>query len=97
MDITLKIGRSEFPLQEVQDVVNCALRAETGQAKLRRDYYEGTCQSFESRHKMSSDEFLMRFDAGELGDDAVFFDWYAAKRGFDLWERRYRILSRVSV
>ncbi len=97
MDIALKIGRSEFPESEVRDVVDYALRAETDQAKLRRDYYEGTCQSFESRHKMSSDEFLTRFDAGELGDDAIYFDWYAAKRGFDLWERRYRILSGVSV
>jgi len=97
MDIALRIGRSEFPESEVRDVVDYALRAETEQAKLRRDYYEGTCRTFENRHKMPSDEFLRRFDAGELGDDATFFDWYAAKRGFDVWERRYRILSGVSV
>ena len=97
MDIPLKIGRSEFPESEVRDVVDYALRAETEQARLRRDYYEEKCQDFENRHNMSSDEFLARFDAGVLGDDASFFDWYAAKRGLDLWERRYRILSVVSV
>ena len=32
---------------------------------------------------MSSDEFMQRFEAGELGDDAVYFNWYAAKRGLD--------------
>ena len=33
---------------------------------------------------MSSDEFMQRFEAGELGDDAVYFNWYAAKCGLDV-------------
>ena len=37
---------------------------------------------------MSSDEFMQRFEAGELGDDAVYFDWYAAKRGLDVMRRK---------
>lgn len=32
---------------------------------------------------MSSDEFMRRFEAGELGDDAAYLDWYA-KRGWDI-------------
>jgi hypothetical protein len=74
-----------------------ALHAEKEQARLRRDYYQGVCHAFEGKHNISSDEFLTRFEAGQLGDDATYFDWYAAKRGFDLWERRYSILSEVSV
>lgn len=34
---------------------------------------------------------------GENGDDLWAFDWFAAKRGLDLWERRYQILSKVSL
>lgn len=67
------------------------------QARLLRDHYQGVCHAFEGKHNISSDEFLTRFEAGELGDDATYFDWYAAKRGFDLWERHYSILSGVSV
>ena len=44
---------------------------------------------------MSFDEFMRQFESGALGDQAQYFDWYAAKRGLDLWERRYRILSGV--
>ncbi|GJQ37519.1 MAG: hypothetical protein JETCAE01_35290 [Anaerolineaceae bacterium] len=33
---------------------------------------------------MTSDEFLLKFESGELGDSQGFFDWYAAKRAFDL-------------
>ena len=97
MDIALKIGYPEFSESEVRDVVDYALRTEAEQAKLRRDYYRDACQAFESKHNMSSDEFITRFDAGNLGDDVTFFDWYAAKRGLDIWERRYRILSGVAV
>lgn len=36
--------------------------------------------AFEQRHGMSTDEFLGRFEAGELGDAPEWFDWdgYAA-------------------
>ena len=46
---------------------------------------------------MRSAEFVQRFEAGELGDVADYFDWFAAKRGLDLWERKLGILSAVSV
>ena len=92
MDIALKIRQPEFSASEVRDAVDHAIRAET-----RRDYYEETCRTFEQEYTMSSDEFLARFEAGDLGDDAAYFDWYAAKRGFDLWEKHYRILSGVSL
>ncbi len=40
---------------------------------------------------------MRQFESGALGDEAVYFDWYAAKRGLDLWERKLRILSGVTV
>ncbi len=45
---------------------------------------EQVCRAFELKYHMSSDEFMRRFEAGELGDDAAYFDWYAAKRGWDI-------------
>ncbi len=35
MDIALKIGRSEFPVTEIRDAVDYALRTETEQARIR--------------------------------------------------------------
>jgi len=40
---------------------------------------------------------MQQFESGALGDDAEYFDWYAAKRGCDLWERRFCMLSGVKV
>ncbi len=42
------------------------------------------CQKFERKYAMTSDEFLLKFESGELGDSQDFFDWFAAKRALDL-------------
>ncbi len=33
---------------------------------------------------MTSDEFLLKFESGELDDSQDFFNWFAAKRALDL-------------
>ena len=82
---------------EVREVLSSALRNEAELADARRTYFERACHAFEQQYQMSSGEFMQQFESGALGDDADYFDWYAAKRGFDLWERRFRILSGVQV
>jgi hypothetical protein len=93
--------KAEFPvainLDEVRRVVDSALRHETDLAKHRRNYFEQQCSAFEQKYQMTSDEFMERFESGVLGDDAEYFDWYAAKRGFDLWARRLHILVGIQV
>ena len=97
MTLALRLQHSEFSDTEVSDTVNGALRFEAEQARLRRDYYSTRCHVFETKYRLRSDKFMVRFESGALGDEADYFDWYAAKRGYDEWDRRYRILSGVSV
>lgn len=35
------------------------------------------CRAFETKYGWSTDEFLHKFDAGEIGDDQDYFIWYA--------------------
>jgi len=88
---------AEVGLDEVRRVLGNALRHEVDLADARRSYFERACRVFEQQHQMSSEEFMRLFESGALGDDAEYFDWYAAKRGLDLWERRFHILSGVEV
>lgn len=97
MNIALQIQETEYSTDEVSDAVNFALRQETEQARMRSAHYEAICKSFEAVYGQSSAEFMQRFDDGDLGDDVDYFDWYAAKRAYDLWSRRFSILSGVSV
>ncbi len=87
----------KIELKDARSVVGDALRRETELAKVRRAHFERTCKAFEKQLGMLSDEFMEKFEAGALGDDAVYFDWYAAKRGLDLWEHKLLILSGVTV
>lgn len=96
MTISLNIETSEFSSAEVRLAVTYAMQNEIDQAALRRDYFQQLCLAFERQHGMASDEFMERFEQGDLGDDSEWFDWYAAKRGHDLWGRRFRILSEVA-
>jgi hypothetical protein len=82
---------------EVRKVLNDALLQEAKLADARRVYFSRLCQTFEQQQHMTSDEFLQQFESGDLGDEAVYFDWYAAKRGLDLWQHRFHILSGVRV
>ncbi|MGC9395169.1 MAG: hypothetical protein ACP5J4_09955 [Anaerolineae bacterium] len=82
---------------EVRKVLSDALLQEAKLAETRRIYFGRLCQAFEQQHHMTSDSFLQQFESGELGDDVVYFDWYAAKRGLDLWQQRFHILSEVHV
>ena len=55
-------------------------------ASLKREYvlysnavafYKKALQEFEQKHQLSTQTFLKRFEAGQLGDEADYFDWYA--------------------
>ena len=71
---------------EVREVLSSALRNETELANARRTYFERACHAFEQQYQISSEEFMQQFESGALGDDADYFDWYAAKRGLGLCE-----------
>ena len=93
--------KTKFPptisREEVYKVLDSALRHEADLADARRARFKRICTNFEQQFQMSSEEFMKKFDSGAIGDDAEYFDWYAAKRGLDLWERRFQILSEVKV
>lgn len=40
-------------------------------------FYKKTLKELERKHRLSTQVFLKRFESGQLGDDADYFDWYA--------------------
>lgn len=87
----------EFSADEVRSAIADSLTRELKQAAAQRDRYLKQCRAFEEQYGMDSDAFLSAFEAGELGDDADFFDWFGMKQIHDSWERRVQILSGASV
>ncbi|RPH58024.1 MAG: hypothetical protein EHM81_10740 [Chloroflexi bacterium] len=97
MNLALNTNASQYKKGDIRNAVSFALSSAATQARQRFEHYDVLCRQFEQKYKLNSDEFARQFDAGALGDDVDYFDWYAAKRGLDLWRERYEILSGVSV
>ncbi|MDM8548786.1 hypothetical protein QUF72_01860 [Desulfobacterales bacterium HSG2] len=76
--------------EEIRPVINEALKRQADFAHTRFAGFEKECRAYETKYGMGSEEFLRRFESGELGDDPHWFDWYAAFRGKTLWEKKCR-------
>ncbi|WP_410509241.1 hypothetical protein RSJ42_03000 [Methanosarcina hadiensis] len=94
MTLTLNI-KGDFTPQEVTEVIRAALDQDERAAKYRIEKYSIICKGFEVKYGMGSDLFIEKFEAGKLGDDSEFFDWYAAKKGLDMWDKRLKIISAI--
>lgn len=97
MNLSVRTKSSRYEKGTIRDAVSFALNSAASNARQRFEHYAGICKKFEKKHKMTSLKFMDHFEAGKLGDEREFFDWYAAVRGLMLWRERYEILSGVSV
>ncbi|MCQ1535880.1 hypothetical protein FTO70_09350 [Methanosarcina sp. KYL-1] len=96
MSFSMEI-ETDFSPQEVVEAIRSALEHEKHVSKYKIKRYSMICEDFEKKHGFSSSELRAKFEAGNLTDDSDFFDWYAAKRGFDHWNKRLEILSGISL
>ena len=52
-------------------------------------FYKNTLKKLEQKHQLSSEVFLKRFESGQLGDDADYFDWYAFAKLLARWQKAH--------
>ncbi len=50
-------------------------------------FYKKTLNKFEQKYHLSTQTFLKRFEAGRIGDDADYFDWYAFAKLLAQWQK----------
>ncbi|MEK7748036.1 MAG: hypothetical protein AAB300_03065 [Nitrospirota bacterium] len=48
-------------------------------------FYKKMLKEFERKYRFTTRMFLKRFEAGEIGDDTDFFDWFAFARLLSQW------------
>lgn len=89
--VSLKVPRNAVkPLKE-------AFNRETNLLRKKIKFYEGELKRLEDKHKMPSEDFQRRFDQGELGDDAEWFDWLFAIKIKSHLEERLSALEGVKL
>jgi hypothetical protein len=50
-------------------------------------FYKKAIRELERKHHLSTNVFLKRFEAGQLGDDSDYFDWYAFAQLHTQWQQ----------
>ncbi|AKB77716.1 hypothetical protein MSHOH_1233 [Methanosarcina horonobensis HB-1 = JCM 15518] len=64
-------------------------------AKYKIKKYSDICGNFEDKYGMDSEIFMERFNAGKLGDRDDLLDWYAAKGGLKIWNKKIKVISAI--
>jgi len=59
-------------------------------------FYKKALQEFEEKYQLSTQTFLKRFEAGHMGDNADYFDWYAFAKLLARW-RKIRSAIRSAI
>lgn len=96
MTLTLDI-KGDFTSQEVSEVIRAALDQNARAAKYKIEKYSIICKNFEIKYGIGSDLFMEKLEAGTIEDESEFFDWFAAKRGLDFWNKRLKIILAIDI
>jgi len=61
--------------QEALPIVKSSLATRRKSLEFSLHQYQTRLAGFERQHQMASKQFAAKFGAGELGDDAAWFEW----------------------
>ncbi len=89
--------KTDSPDEEAREVLTSALRQYKFIAEYKAKRYVEKCAIFEAKYEMDSSVFLQKFECGGIGDEDDFFDWYAAKRGLDIMNRKLEVIKGIKV
>lgn len=89
----LKMSISE----ETVDLVKSGLDLKRRILKLNLAGYRKRVTEFECRYKMSSRQFLQKFNSGQLGDEQYLFDWLFAHQACEELSSKLSLLNHVKL
>ncbi len=58
-------------------------------------FYKKALKDFEHKYHLSTNSFLKRFEAGQMGDEADYFDWYAFAKLLAQWQKTQSAIRSV--
>ena len=83
--------------QEALSVVRSGIEMKRCALKVNAQQYRARLDAFEKRHGMDSDQFAIRFNSGELGDEADWFEWDYVLDSYRETTRQLELLKTVKL
>jgi len=83
--------------EEAVDIVKSGLEIEENILTMSLDEYRADLETFERKYKMSSEEFIQKFESGDLGDDADWFDFLFAYRAYEHVKKKLKLIEEIQI
>lgn len=71
----------------ITNEIRTSLKREYTQYSDAISFYKKTLKDFERKYHVTTQNFLKKFEAGQVGDDADYFDWYASAKLLTQWQK----------
>jgi len=81
--------------QETVPIVKSSLEMKRKALEFSLQKYSERLAAFERQYGMDSAEFWSRFEAGELGDDADWFEWQYLLDAYRETQRQLKLISTI--
>lgn len=79
---------------ETDDSVDSAIRKDITEGEYMLESLRQRRKEFEEQYGMSSEEFMEKFESGDLGDDQDYFEWYALTESIQHLENKTEKLRK---
>jgi hypothetical protein len=83
--------------QEALPVVRSSIALKRQALEFNLRSYQARLMEFEKQHRMTSDQFEARFNSGELGDNAEWFEWEFVRDACREAEQQLELLNSVDL
>lgn len=83
--------------EEAMEIVKSGLAIEENILKMSLGEYKKDLETFERKYKMSSEEFIQKFESRDLGDDAEWFDFLFAHRAYEHVRKKLKLIEEIQI
>ena len=83
--------------EEAMNIVKSGLAIEENILKMSLGEYKKDLETFERKYKMSSEEFIQKFESGDLGDEAKWFDFLFAYRAYEHVRKKLKLMEEIQI
>lgn len=83
--------------EESSEVVIATIQKEIARLRKKIAALSQNLKNLEKQYDLSSEEFIKKFNNGELGDDEVFFEWYADIQTLKEIQKKLKLLEKVKL
>ena len=79
------------------DIVKSSMNLKRRILKSNYDGYKNRLRAFEAKYRMSSKQFIKKYNSGQLGDDQKWFDWLFVYEAFSEINRELSLLRQLRI